>query len=55
MVDMNISNGNTLANEEQINLNMLGSLMLDEVGEEVDCTDIVAIDQGGLRQGVVQL
>jgi hypothetical protein len=53
--DMNISNGDTPANEVKINLNMLGALMLDRVGGEVDRADVVAVDQGGSRQGVVQL
>jgi hypothetical protein len=39
----------------EINLNMLGVLMLDKVGEEVDGVDVVAIDKSGSRQGVVQL
>jgi hypothetical protein len=30
------------------NLNMPGVLMMNEVGREVDCADIVAVDQGGL-------
>jgi hypothetical protein len=37
----------------EINLNMFGVLMLDEVGGEVDSIDVVAIDQGGPRQGAV--
>jgi hypothetical protein len=46
--DMNISDGDTLANEVEINLNMLRALMLDGVGGEVDCADVVAVDQGSL-------
>jgi hypothetical protein len=53
--DKNISTGNMLTNKVKINLNMLGTLMLDKVGGEVDHAEVVAVDQGGPRQGVVQL
>jgi hypothetical protein len=33
---MNISDGNALTNKVKINLNMLGALMLDGVGGEID-------------------
>lgn len=36
MKDMNISNGETLANEMEVNLDMLRMLMLDRIGGEVD-------------------
>jgi hypothetical protein len=49
--DANISIGNTLTDEVEINLNMLGALMLDKVGVEVDRVDVVAVDQGASRQG----
>jgi hypothetical protein len=45
--DANISIGNTLADEVEINLNMLGALMLVRVGGEVDNVDVVAVDQIG--------
>jgi hypothetical protein len=53
MEDANISNGNTVTDEVEINLNMLDALMLDGVGGEVDRADIVAVDQSGPRYGVV--
>jgi hypothetical protein len=53
--DANISDGNALADEVEINLNMLGVMMLDGVGGEVDRAGVVAIDQGDPRQEVVQL
>jgi hypothetical protein len=34
-------------NEVKINLNMLGALMLDEIGGEIDCADIVPEHQVG--------
>jgi hypothetical protein len=39
--------GNALAGKVKINLNMFGALVLNEVGGEVDGTDIVAVDQSG--------
>jgi hypothetical protein len=47
---VDISNGDTLADEVEININMLCVLMLDEVGEEVDRADVVAIEEGSPRQ-----
>jgi hypothetical protein len=44
-----------LADKVKINLNMLGVLVLNMVGGEVDDVDIVAVDQSGPRQGTVQL
>jgi hypothetical protein len=45
--DVNVFDGNTLMDEVEIDLNMLGVLMLNVVGAEVDCAYIVAVDQGG--------
>jgi hypothetical protein len=53
--DTNIPDGNTLTDKVKINLNMLGALMLNGVGGEVDDVDIVVIDQSDPWQGVVQL
>jgi hypothetical protein len=53
--DVNIFDGDTLMDEMEINLNMLGTLMLDGVGGEVECADVIMIDEGSPRQGVVQL
>ena len=39
------TDGNLLTNKVEIDLNMLRSLVLHGVGGEVDCTDIVAVDQ----------
>jgi hypothetical protein len=55
MVYTNVPNSNALANKVKINLNMLGALVLNEVGGEVDGVDVVTVDQSGPRQGVVQL
>jgi hypothetical protein len=45
--DTNVSNSNTLADKVKINLNMLGALVLNGVGGEVDGTDVIAVDQSG--------
>jgi hypothetical protein len=45
--NMNISDSDALANEVEINLNMLGKLMLNGIGGEVDRANIVTVDQGG--------
>jgi hypothetical protein len=42
-----ITNSNTLPNEVEIDLNMLGTLMLNGVGGHVDGADVVAVNQGG--------
>jgi hypothetical protein len=47
--DTNVPDGNTLADKAKINLNMLGALMLNGVGGEVDGADVVAVDQSGPR------
>jgi hypothetical protein len=39
----------------EINLNMLGALVLNGVDGDVDSADVVTVDQSGLQQGVVQL
>ena len=45
MKNSKITNGNPLPDEVEINLNMLGSLMLNRVGGHVDGADVVAVDQ----------
>jgi hypothetical protein len=39
----------------EINLNILGTLVLDGVDIEVDDADVVVVDQSGPRQRGVQL
>jgi hypothetical protein len=46
--DTNVPDGNALADKMEINLNMLGVLVLNGVGGEVDVADVVAVDQSGL-------
>jgi hypothetical protein len=44
MEDTNVLDGNTLADKVKINLNMLGAMVLNGVGGEVDDADVVTID-----------
>jgi hypothetical protein len=46
--DTNVPDGNVLADKVKINLNILGALVLNEVGGEVDGADVVTVDQSGL-------
>jgi hypothetical protein len=46
--DTNVLDGNVLRDKVKINLNMLGALVLNGVGGEVDGTDVVIVDQSGL-------
>jgi len=48
MKNMNLSQGNILANKMNINLNMLGPSMMNWIGSHINCTDIVTIDDRSL-------
>jgi hypothetical protein len=39
-----VPDGNALVDKVKINLNMLGALVLNEVGGEVDDADVVTVD-----------
>jgi hypothetical protein len=39
----------------KVDLHVLRAWMLDKVGGEVDCADIVAVDEGGTLERVVEL
>jgi len=45
--DPDVSNGNPLADEVEINLDMLRTLMLNQIGGEIHSTYIVTIDKCG--------
>jgi hypothetical protein len=49
MQNTNVYDNNALANEVEVNLNMLAALMLVGFDGEVDGTDVVIIYQSGLR------
>jgi nucleoside-triphosphatase THEP1 len=52
---MNSADSNLVSDEIQIDLNMLGALMLNRIGRKIDSTDVVAVDECGLLNGVVKL
>jgi hypothetical protein len=45
--DTNVPDGNALTNKVEINLDMIGVLVLDGVDGEVDGADVVTVDQSG--------
>jgi hypothetical protein len=45
--DTNNSDDNVLTDKVEINFNMLGALVLDGIGGEVDGADVVTVDQSG--------
>ena len=55
MENPNLTEGDTLPNKVEINLNVLRALMLDRIGGEVDSTDVVSINQGGTAKMVAKL
>jgi microcompartment protein CcmK/EutM len=55
MENPNISDGNPVTNEMQVNLHMLRLLMLNRVGGEVHGNNVVAIDKCGLGEQVAEL
>ena len=54
MKDMNITSGNPLANEVEVDLDVLGALMLNGVGGHVHRADVVTIDQDGSTERSVK-
>jgi hypothetical protein len=55
MKDTDITNGDTLTYEVEINLNMLRLLMLKWIRQKVDSTNIITIHQSVAGQWVVEL
>jgi hypothetical protein len=41
------SNGDLFPDEVEVNFHMLGSLMLNRVGGEIDGADVVAVEEAG--------
>jgi hypothetical protein len=52
---MNNTNSNTSMDEVKVDFHVLGALMLNGVGGEVDGADVIAVNEGGRLQRVVQL
>jgi hypothetical protein len=55
MEDADLTDGDLLSNKVENNLHMLGALMLNGVGGEVDGADVVAVDQRAQRQQILEL
>jgi hypothetical protein len=48
MHDADITDDNTFLDEVEVNLDMIGALVLNRVGEEIDDTDVVTVDESAL-------
>lgn len=55
MKDPNCANRHLLANKMEVDLDVLGLLVLHRVAREVDRTHVVTVDQGGLGRRRVKL
>jgi len=55
MQDMNITSSNLLPNEMEVNLDVLGALMLNRVGRHVDGANVVTIDQSSAPKRGMEL
>jgi hypothetical protein len=55
MEDADLTDDNLLSDKMKINLHMLGALMLNGVGGEVHCADIVVVDKCAPRRQCLEL
>jgi hypothetical protein len=55
MPDVGIADGNKFLDEVEVDLNMLGALILNGVSGEVDGAAVVAVDESALRQQGMEL
>jgi hypothetical protein len=53
--DADITDDNTFLDEVKVDLNMLCTLVLNEIGEEVDGADVVIVDESALQQWSMEL
>jgi hypothetical protein len=53
--DPNVTGSDTLVGDMQVDLPVLRALMLHKIGVEVDRADVVAVEEGGTLEGVVEL
>jgi hypothetical protein len=51
----NIPNGNTLVDEVKVDLDVLRVLVLNGVRGEIDCVDVVAVNESAPGKRVVEL
>ena len=52
MENTNRASAHTFTNEMKVDLDMFGALMLHRVSREINCTDIVTVDNSGMLQGL---
>jgi hypothetical protein len=55
MEDADLTDGDLLSDKMEINLYMLGTLMLNRVGGEVHGDDVVTVDKGAPRRRALEL
>jgi hypothetical protein len=55
MKNSNLPQGHLLADEVDVNLDMLRAPMMDRVGCHIDSTDVVTVDNGGVVQRDMEL
>jgi hypothetical protein len=53
--DVDITDGHAFPNEVEVDLDMLGVLVLNRVGGEVDDTDVIVVDESDLRERGMEL
>ena len=54
MKNTDSADGDPFPDKVKVNLHMLGTLMLDGVGGEINGADVVAVDKRGGLHGLVQ-
>ena len=54
MEDSDVADGHMVADEVQVDLHMLGPLVLHRVGGEIDDADVVAVDKRAPGEGAVK-
>jgi hypothetical protein len=55
MEDVDLTDGDLLSDKMEINLHMLGTLMLNGIDGEVYDADVVAVDKDALRRWTLEL
>jgi hypothetical protein len=53
--DADITDDHAFSHKVEIEMDMLRALMLNGIGEEIDDSDVVVVDEGALRQQSVEL